>query len=424
MQHLEVVNFNGRYGFFSLALLWPSGGDQPSKDARLTSMLEWHETHGMPVFNPHTHVLEDGGMKVTDWAQLGFKRRVDPKGVLNPGKMRAWEEQKAGVEASDPRGAFAASYRIADTSAVRATADAADATPSAKAALEDGHAPPRRPRSRLWAEWTTADFASADLTNAVAVLPLGAVEAHGPHLPLGVDAMHNAALLSRALSRLPNTATVLALPPVDVGVSCEHSAFAGTLELSAETAAAVWADLGASVRRAGVRKLVLYNSHGGNHALAEVVARRLRREHGMLVVLAMNLAQGMSPGCAAASLFPEDEVRYGIHGGALETSLMMHLRPELVSTQAAEDFASRAAEQPQASQLQMHAGGFATKMGWLSQDLNSAGVVGAAATLSDADKGAVLAEACVSAFAQLLVEVHEADVDEFLGDEVRYPPQA
>ena len=388
-------------------------------------MLEWHESNGMPVFDPHTHILEDGGMKVTDWAQLGFKRRVDPTGVFNPGKMRAWEEQKAGVETSDPRGAFAASYRIADTSAVRNSAGASEAETAAattNAAAVSSMA--ARPRSRLWAEWTTADFATADLTNAVAVLPLGAIEAHGPHLPLGVDAMHNSALLARALARLPESATVLALPPLDVGVSCEHSAFAGTLELSAETAAAAWTEIGACVRRTGIRKLVLYNSHGGNHPLAEVVARRLRRDHGMLVVLAMNLAQGMHPGSSAAELFPEDEVRYGIHGGALETSLMMHLRPELVSTKAAEDFASRAAERPRESQLQIHAGGFATKCGWLSQDLNSAGVVGAAATLSDSTKGAALAEANVSAFTQLLIEAYETDVDEILGDEVRFPPQS
>ena len=105
MQHLEVVNFNGRMGFASLALLWPSDND------RLKEMLAWHESNGMPVFDPHTHVLEDGGMKQTDWAQLGFKRRVDPTGVLNPGKMRAWEEQAATTEMNDPRGAFAAAYR-------------------------------------------------------------------------------------------------------------------------------------------------------------------------------------------------------------------------------------------------------------------------------------------------------------------------
>ena len=194
-----------------------------------------------------------------------------------------------------------------------------------------------------------------ELDHLGAVLPLGAIEAHGPHLPLGVDAMHNADLLGRALRRLPDAVTVLALPPLDFGVSCEHSGFAGTLELSSETAAAAWCDVGACVARAGVRKLVLYNSHGGNHALAEVVARRLRLDHGMLTVLAMNLAQGCMPGSPSAELFPDDEVRYGIHGGALETSLMLHLRPELVSIAAAKDFASRAAKQPKTAQLQLHA---------------------------------------------------------------------
>ena len=209
-------------------------------------------------------------------------------------------------------------------------------------------------------------LATADLSSAVAVLPIGAVEAHGPHLPLGVDAMHNAHLL-RALRRLPPEALVLALPPMDVGVSCEHSGFAGTLELSAETAAAAWTDIGACVARAGVKKLVLYNSHGGNHALAEVVARRLRHRHGMLCVLAMNLSQGMTPGTPCASLFPEEEVRYGIHGGALETSLMMHLTPELVSLDAARDFASKAQEIPKEAALQLHAPGFANKVGWLAR---------------------------------------------------------
>ena len=210
---------------------------------------------------------------------------------------------------------------------------------------------------------------------------------------------------------------------MDVGVSCEHAGFAGTLELSVETAAAAWADVARCVARAGVRKLVLYNSHGGNHALAEVVARRCRLEHGVLCVLAMNLAQGVAPGGPCADMFPEDEARYGIHGGALETSLMLHLRPELVALDAARDFASAAAERPRAAALQMHAPGFANKAGWLSQDLNAAGVVGAAASLADAEKGAALADACVDALVELLVEVHDADVDEMLGTEPLFPPQ-
>ena len=92
VQHLEVVRFVGRIGFASLALLRP-GTDAEAAVGTVEEVMRWHEANGIPVFNPHTHVLEDGGMKETDWAQLGFKRRVDPSGVLNPGKMRAWEEQ-------------------------------------------------------------------------------------------------------------------------------------------------------------------------------------------------------------------------------------------------------------------------------------------------------------------------------------------
>ena len=137
----------------------------------------------------------------------------------------------------------------------------------------------------------------------------------------------------------------------------------------------------------------------------------------------MNLAEGMVAGSPAAALFPPDEVRYGLHGGALETSLMLHLRPDLVSTAAAQDFASRATARPPSAKLQLHAPGFAPKTGWLSQDLNPHGVVGAAATLSSAEKGAALAEACVQSFTELLLEVHAADVDTLLGNDVRSPPQ-
>ena len=153
---------------------------------RLAEIMRWHEANGIPVFDPHTHLLEDGGMKVTDWAQLGFKRAADPAGLLNPGKMRAWEEGKATVDTSDPRGAFAAAYRIADTTATNATnatgtnvatantAATAAGTADSMIATEAPSSP--RPSSRLWAEWTTQDFATADLSNAVAVLPINALE--------------------------------------------------------------------------------------------------------------------------------------------------------------------------------------------------------------------------------------------------------
>ena len=217
-----------------MALLKP-GPDADSAVDKVDEIMAWHERHDIPVFNPHTHVLEDGGMKQTDWAQLGFKSGSDPNGVLNPGKMRAWEEGKATTEASDPRGSFSAAYRLAqsdgqsggDTSAI-AEIDPKDASEPKETTVTESQKKYAR-RSRLWSEWTTEDFASADLKDAVAVLPLGATEAHGPHLPLGVDSMHNAALLTRALELVAPDVTVLALPPLEIGVSCEHEGFAGTV---------------------------------------------------------------------------------------------------------------------------------------------------------------------------------------------------
>ena len=97
-----------------MALLKP-GPDADAAVAKVDEIMAWHERHDIPVFNPHTHVLEDGGMKQTDWSQLGFKSGSDPNGVLNPGKMRAWEEGKATTEASDPRGSFSAAYRLAQS---------------------------------------------------------------------------------------------------------------------------------------------------------------------------------------------------------------------------------------------------------------------------------------------------------------------
>lgn len=287
---------------------------------------------------------------------------------------------------------------------------------------------------------------------------------HGPHLPLGVDAMHNQALLSLALNSLPPHVTALALPPLDIGVSCEHRGFAGTVGVRPETAAATWAEVGACVARAGVKKMILYNSHGGNHALAEVVARRLRLDHDMVVVLALNLAcfpggDGCtgSPSTSPSDIFPDDELRWGIHGGALETSVMMHLRPDLVDTTRARRFESSAAtvfarggstalstsmsssssgcsEEGEGATtttttitspglLQKHALGFGVKTGWLSQDLNPHGVVGDA-TDADAERGEKLVEAAAAGLTQLIIELHEADASEWTTKNAPlYPPQ-
>jgi len=194
------------------------------------------------------------------------------------------------------------------------------------------------------------------------------------------------------------------------------------LQLSAETALKAWFDVANCVRTAGISKLVIYNSHGGNHPLAEVLARRVRHDLNMLCLLAMNL--GDVSACIS-SLFPQEEAKFGIHGGALETSLMLALKPELVRMQKAQNFSSSASHfQTDKSTIRIHQPGFANKIGWLAQDLNLNGVVGDA-TLSDAEKGQALADAAATAFADILIQVHDANIKDILSDHssALYQPQ-
>ena len=137
---------------------------------------------------------------------------------------------------------------------------------------------------RDWMEMTWQDIAGGDTARWIAVLPLAAVEQHGPHLPLGVDTYIAEAYLARVRDLLPDDLPVTFLPVQRIGVSAEHLAFPGTLTSSAATAIAAWTELGDSLARAGLRKLVLVTSHGGNVAAMETVARDLRARLGMLAV--------------------------------------------------------------------------------------------------------------------------------------------
>ncbi|RYY92338.1 MAG: creatininase family protein, partial [Comamonadaceae bacterium] len=163
---------------------------------------------------------------------------------------------------------------------------------------------------RFWADLTTRDFEALDPARAVAVLPLGATEQHGPHLPLGVDTRLVDGIVAAALPLLPADVPALFLPTQAIGLSPEHARFAGTLTLSSETLIRLWKDIGAGVARAGVRKLVLFNAHGGHVGAMDVVARELREAHDLIVysVSWFNL-----PLAEANAQFSADEHRFGVH---------------------------------------------------------------------------------------------------------------
>jgi creatinine amidohydrolase len=151
--------------------------------------------------------------------------------------------------------------------------------------------------TRYWRELSTAMF-DVMPPETVAVLPIGAIEQHGPHLPVWVDSCINEILLDRALAAIPKAMPVLAMPLQAVGKSNEHIAFAGTLSLSCETLVAMLVELGESVHRARIRRLILLNSHGGQPQVMDIVARELRIRNAMLVVNAAGSTWARPPSCS------------------------------------------------------------------------------------------------------------------------------
>ena len=228
-----------------------------------------------------------------------------------------------------------------------------------------------------WADLATTDFADLDPDRAVAILPVAATEQHGPHLPLGTDAMINQGVLDQALGLLDPSLWVAVLPAQHVGESLEHIGFPGTLSLSAETALAVWNAIGAGVSRAGVRKLILFNSHGGQTGLVDTVAVRLRQAHGLLTVRASTFALGLPGG-----VVPPDEAEHGLHGGLVETAVMLALHPGLVRMDQAGDFASAGIALARDHQVLRAEG--PVGLGWAAEDLHPAGPTGNAAAATAA----------------------------------------
>lgn len=248
-----------------------------------------------------------------------------------------------------------------------------------------------------WEDLATTDFARFDCEGAVAVLAVAAIEQHGPHLPLGTDALICDAILDDALARLDTAAPVLRLPTQRVGYSPEHTGFPGTLSLRAETVLALWTEIGRSAAAAGIRKLLVFNSHGGQGALADVVAQALRSEASMIVARCSYYRLPLPDGWVA-----ERELRFGLHGGQVETSLMLHIAPHLVRRDRIRNFAS-SAEPWEASHHGLQIEG-ETGMGWRAEDLNPEGVTGDASSAS-AELGARLLDHFAARVAALLEDL-------------------
>jgi creatinine amidohydrolase len=252
-------------------------------------------------------------------------------------------------------------------------------------------------------DWTDIHWPEVSRTAAarwIAVLPLAATEQHGPHLPVGTDVMIAEAYLARVRELLPESIPATFLPLQPVGISIEHIGYPGTLTLPTEVALKTWMALGESVARAGIKKLVMVTSHGGNSAAMTLVAQDLRAQHGLLAV-----TTGWSRFGAPEGLFSPEELRHGVHGGAVETSIMLAKYPQHVRTEAIADF------QPASIAMETDFLWLSTHrpapFAWQAQDLHPSGAAGDA-TGASAEKGQLLLDHGATAFCELL-----ADIDRF-----------
>ncbi|HET9019480.1 MAG TPA: creatininase family protein [Acetobacteraceae bacterium] len=258
--------------------------------------------------------------------------------------------------------------------------------------------------SRYWQDlpWTAFRTLPAD---AVAVLPVAAIEQHGPHLPVSVDTTINQGLVARTLTKLADDMPVLVLPTQAVGLSVEHIRFPGTLTGSPESLLALWTEIGESVARAGVRRLVILNTHGGQPQLGDLLCMRLRGRARMFAVNCFWSRLGRPEGLDDPG---------GLHGGLIETSLMLHLAPERVDRTRAANFRSAWLDHEAAFPMLRPQGpiGF----GWETQDLHPAGALGDASRAS-AEIGARVLDFAATRLAALLEEVRRFDVDAWLRDD-------
>lgn len=261
-------------------------------------------------------------------------------------------------------------------------------------------------RKRWWGEFKTHDFDALDPDAVIAVLPVAAIEQHGPHLPVATDTVIMEAMLTAVAASLPEAMDVRILPVQTIGKSDEHLRFPGTLSLTPETAIAAWSQIGEGVARSGIRKLVIVTSHGGNEEVIGLVARRLRIDCDMMVVRTSWGRFGTPDG-----LFSDREKAVGIHGGDYETSIMLHTAPHLVDMSKARDFASATEEARQSfSHLAPQSPhGFA----WLAGDLNEVGVVGEA-HLATAQKGKAAMDHQARGFVKLLHDVAKARLADWI----------
>jgi creatinine amidohydrolase len=260
--------------------------------------------------------------------------------------------------------------------------------------------------SKYWSDLSTRDFEQCAIEDYLIVMPIGAMEQHGPHLPLSVDCLIVQEIVRLALNLLQKDTPVLVLPTQKVGLSTEHQSFKGTLTHSPELVIKTWMELGDCLARTGVKKLLLFNAHGGHQGLIDIVARELRAKHNILVYSSSWYQLPIEKG--VEELFDPEEHRFGIHAGAIETSMVMAMHPELVNRAAFQNFGSTAKER--SKKYPILGNSKSAKFGWMIEDYNESGAVGDLSQASAAKGQALLDNASLS-LSRLILEILSLPLD-------------
>ena len=254
--------------------------------------------------------------------------------------------------------------------------------------------PPEREFSRLtWQEVA----AMADRERTVLILPMGAIEQHGPHLPLMVDHAIAIGVIGQAVARLDPAVAAYVLPPLPYGKSNEHGAFPGTISLTATTLLATVMDIGDSLYRSGFRKLILVNGHGGQPPVLDIAATDLHDRYPTMEVLSIFVWRAAP---TYKALLGDREGAEGMHAGDAETSLMLALRPDAVRRDRADcvyppDRLPGSAIGPKGP----------LAYAWRTEELSASGTIGDA-TAASREKGERLLDLLADGWATLITEVY------------------
>ena len=256
-----------------------------------------------------------------------------------------------------------------------------------------GYCPPARYLPYL--SWT--DIAALpDKANTVIVLPAGSIEQHGPHLPCAVDAIIAAGVVGHALARLPDAVPAFALAPITYGKSCEHLHFPGTMTIEGPTLLATITEIGESVYRAGFRKLLIVNGHGGQPQVMETAARELRLRHGDYVVVPHFTWRVPH---AAGRFLSDSERRLAMHAGHAETALLLALAPDTVRMERAASHLP-----PEFGCPTLSADG-RPAAAWTARDFGPSGVIGDP-TPATPEQGQVILDSLADSWAKGITELH------------------